>query len=155
MTASIGIAAGARPSATELLRDADIALYGAKAAGKDCFVVFRPEMHTVVQDRLLLEMDLRDALAARQYFLVYQPIFNLASGTPTGVEALLRWSHPDQGRRPARRLHPHSRRFRPDRDVGRWVLQRGLPAGGTLARGSGTSSTSPSTSRPDNSRPTT
>ena len=79
LTASIGIAAGARSSATELLRDADIALYGAKAAGKDCFVVFRPEMHTVVQDRLLLEMDLREALAAQQYFLVYQPIFNLAS----------------------------------------------------------------------------
>jgi diguanylate cyclase (GGDEF)-like protein len=97
LTASIGIAAGARSSATELLRDADIALYGAKAAGKDCFVVFRPEMHTVVQDRLLLEMDLREALAAQQYFLVYQPIFNLASGAPTGVEALLRWRHPTKG----------------------------------------------------------
>ncbi|MGA2304862.1 MAG: EAL domain-containing protein [Acidimicrobiales bacterium] len=97
LTASIGIAAGARSSATELLRDADIALYGAKAAGKDCFVMFRPEMHTVVQDRLLLEMDLREALAAQQYFLVYQPIFNLASGAPTGVEALLRWRHPTKG----------------------------------------------------------
>jgi diguanylate cyclase (GGDEF)-like protein len=97
LTASIGIAAGARSSATELLRDADIALYGAKAAGKDCYVVFRPEMHTVVQDRLLLEMDLREALAAQQYFLVYQPIFNLASGAPTGVEALLRWRHPTKG----------------------------------------------------------
>jgi diguanylate cyclase (GGDEF)-like protein len=97
LTASIGIAAGARASATELLRDADIALYGAKAAGKDRYVVFRPEMHTVVQDRLLLEMDLREALVAQQYFLVYQPIFNLASGAPTGVEALLRWRHPTKG----------------------------------------------------------
>jgi diguanylate cyclase (GGDEF)-like protein len=97
LTASIGIAAGARSSASELLRDADIALYGAKAAGKDCYMVFRAEMHTVVQDRLLLEMDLREALVAQQYFLVYQPIFNLASGTPTGVEALLRWRHPVKG----------------------------------------------------------
>jgi diguanylate cyclase (GGDEF)-like protein len=97
LTASIGIAAGARSSATELLRDADVALYGAKAAGKDCYVMFRPEMHTMVQDRLLLEMDLREALAAQQYFLVYQPIFNLASGAPTGVEALLRWRHPTKG----------------------------------------------------------
>ena len=97
LTASIGIAAGARSSATELLRDADVALYGAKAAGKDCYVMFRPEMHSVVQDRLLLEMDLREALAAQQYFLVYQPIFNLASGAPTGVEALLRWRHPTKG----------------------------------------------------------
>ena len=68
LTASIGIAAGSRPSPTELLRDADIALYQAKAAGRDCFVVFRPQMHTAVQDRLLLEMDLRDALAQEPIF---------------------------------------------------------------------------------------
>ena len=57
LTASIGIAIGIRLSATELLRDADIALYEAKAAGKDCFVVFEPQMHTVVQDRHLLEIE--------------------------------------------------------------------------------------------------
>ena len=65
LTASIGIAAGIRSSATELLR----APYEAKAAGKDRFVVFEPEMHKLVQDRLLLEMDLRDALSVGQYFL--------------------------------------------------------------------------------------
>ena len=63
LTASIGIATGHAASAAELLRDADIALYQAKAAGKNCFVVFEPEMHTAVQDRHLLEMDLREALA--------------------------------------------------------------------------------------------
>jgi diguanylate cyclase (GGDEF)-like protein len=122
LTASIGIAAGARPSATELLRDADIALYGAKAAGKDCFVVFRPEMHTVVQDRLLLEMDLRDALAAQQYFLVYQPIFNLTSGSPTGVEALLRWRHPIRGVVQPDDFIPILELSGLISDVGRWVL---------------------------------
>jgi len=122
LTASIGIAAGARPSATELLRDADIALYGAKAAGKDCFVVFRPEMHTVVQDRLLLEMDLRDALAAQQYFLVYQPIFNLTSGSPTGVEALLRWRHPIRGVVQPDDFIPVLELSGLITDVGRWVL---------------------------------
>ena len=122
LTASIGIAAGARSSATELLRDADIALYGAKAAGKDCFVVFRPEMHTVVQDRLLLEMDLREALAAQQYFLVYQPIFNLASGAPTGVEALLRWSHPTKGVIQPDDFIPILELSGLITSVGRWVL---------------------------------
>jgi diguanylate cyclase (GGDEF)-like protein len=122
LTASIGIAAGARSSATELLRDADIALYGAKAAGKDCFVVFRPEMHTVVQDRLLLEMDLREALVAHQYFLVYQPIFNLASGAPTGVEALLRWRHPTKGIMQPDDFIPILELSGLITAVGRWVL---------------------------------
>ena len=60
-------------------------------------MVFEPEMHTAVQDHLLLEMDLRDALAGDQFSLVYQPIFNLAGGQTTGVEALLRWDHPRRG----------------------------------------------------------
>jgi diguanylate cyclase (GGDEF)-like protein len=129
LTASIGIAVGIRPSATELLRDADIALYEAKSAGKDRFVVFQPEMHTVVQDRLLLEMDLRDAFTSGQFVLVYQPIFNLRSGETAGVEALLRWHHPDRGV------------VQPDDfisvledsglivDVGRWVLQEACRQG--------------------------
>jgi diguanylate cyclase (GGDEF)-like protein len=97
LTASIGIATGIRASATELLRDADIALYEAKAAGKDCFVPFETQMHTAVQDHHRLEMDLREALARHQFSLVYQPIFNLSGGQTTGVEALLRWNHPRRG----------------------------------------------------------
>jgi diguanylate cyclase (GGDEF)-like protein len=129
LTASIGIAAGARSSATELLRDADIALYGAKAAGKDGFVVFRPEMHTVVQDRLLLEMDLREALVAQQYFLVYQPIFNLASGAPTGVEALLRWNHPTKGVMQPDDFIPILEQSGLITAVGRWVLAEACQQG--------------------------
>ena len=123
LTASIGIAAGVRASATELLRDADIALYEAKTAGKDRFVVFQPEMHTVVHDRLLLEMDLRDALTSGQYFLVYQPIFNLASGETTGVEALLRWRHPDRGVVQPDDFIPVLEESGMIVGVGRWVLQ--------------------------------
>jgi EAL domain-containing protein (putative c-di-GMP-specific phosphodiesterase class I) len=123
VTASIGIAIGTRPSATELLRDADIALYGAKASGKDRFVVFLPEMHTAVQDRLNLEMDLRDALPEGQYFLVYQPIFNLASGATTGVEALLRWRHPSRGVVQPDDFIPILEDSGLIIDVGRWVLQ--------------------------------
>jgi diguanylate cyclase (GGDEF)-like protein len=97
VTASIGIAWGQRSSAEDLLRDADIALHAAKAAGKNRFVVFEPEMHTAVRGRLDLELDLRMALDDDQFFLVYQPIFDLEGVTFTGLEALLRWQHPRRG----------------------------------------------------------
>ena len=95
--ASVGVAAGARASAEELIRDADVALYQAKEAGKGRYVTFRPEMQTAIQDRLSLEMDLRTALDDDQLFLVYQPIFDLSETTTKGVEALLRWRHPSRG----------------------------------------------------------
>ncbi len=122
LTASIGIAAGTRATASELLRDADIALYKAKAAGKDRFVMFRPEMHTAVQDHHLLEMDLREALRGRQYHLVYQPIFNLRGGETTGVEALLRWQHPGRGTMQPDEFLPILEDTGMIIDVGRWVL---------------------------------
>jgi diguanylate cyclase (GGDEF)-like protein len=129
LTASIGIAAGLRASASELLRDADIALYEAKTTGKDRFVIFHPEMHTVVQDRLLLEMDLRDALSSGQYFLAYQPIFNLASGETTGVEALLRWNHPGRGVVQPDEFIPVLEDSGMIIEVGRWVLQEACHQG--------------------------
>jgi diguanylate cyclase (GGDEF)-like protein len=95
--ASIGVAVGRRDSADELFRDADVALYAAKAAGKDRFVVFRPEMQTAIHDRLDLERDLRQAVARDEFFLAYQPIFDLGSLSPKGVEALIRWRHPTKG----------------------------------------------------------
>ena len=140
LTASIGIATGTRPSATELLRDADIALYEAKTAGKDRFVVFEPEMHTVVQDRLLLEMDLHEALASGQYFLAYQPIFNLRSGETTRVEALLRWRHPDRGVVQPDKFIPVLEDSGMIVDVGRWVLQEACRQGARWQAG-GTEST--------------
>jgi diguanylate cyclase (GGDEF)-like protein len=129
LTASIGIAAGTRPSATELLRDADIALYQAKAAGKDRFVVFQPEMHTAVQDRHLLEMDLRAALVGDQYLLNYQPIFNLRSGETIGVEALLRWRHPERGVVQPDAFIPVLEDSGMITDVGRWVLEEACRQG--------------------------
>ena len=74
-----------------------MALYEAKARGKHCYVVFRPEMQTALRDRLELELDLRDALAKGELRLVYQPTFDLYAMTVTGVEALLRWHHPVRG----------------------------------------------------------
>lgn len=95
--ASIGAAVGMRADADELIRDADVALYAAKAAGKDRVVVFAPEMQTAVQDRLALEMDLRDAIENGELFVLYQPIFDLRSVTAKGAEALVRWRHPNRG----------------------------------------------------------
>ncbi|HEY5097154.1 MAG TPA: EAL domain-containing protein, partial [Acidimicrobiales bacterium] len=129
LTASIGIAVGTRSTAAELLRDADIALYEAKAFGKNCFVVFQPEMHTAVQDHHLLQMDLRDALSSNQFFLVYQPILNLRSGGVIGVEALLRWRHPVRGVVQPDDFIPMLEDSGMIVDVGRWVLEEACQQG--------------------------
>ncbi len=97
VTASIGVAAGQRASAEELLRDADIAMYRAKWDGKNRYAVFETEMQDTVQERMELEMDLREALETEQFFLAYQPTLDLSDMTPTGVEALIRWRHPVRG----------------------------------------------------------
>ena len=95
--ASIGVAVGVRQSADELLRDADLALYEAKTQGKNRSVVFRSEMQLAAQERRVLETDLRRALESGELSLLYQPILDLTDGSVNGVEALLRWSHPERG----------------------------------------------------------
>jgi diguanylate cyclase (GGDEF)-like protein len=97
VSASIGIAAGERESSDELFRDADVALYSAKESGKNCFVLFESEMYNAMHSRHELEMDLQAAVGTDQFFLDYQPIFNLSDMTVIGVEALLRWNHPTKG----------------------------------------------------------
>jgi len=98
-TASIGIVLGslAYQSAMELLRDADIAMYRAKANGKNGYAIFDPILHAQVTDRLQLEQDLRRAIANQQLELYYQPIVNLSDGSIYGLEALARWPHPVRG----------------------------------------------------------
>jgi diguanylate cyclase (GGDEF)-like protein len=95
--ASVGIATGDRSCADDLLRDADIAMYRAKWDGKNRYVVFETEMQDDVQNKMLLEMDLNEALANEEFFLVYQPTFDLKDMSPTGVESLLRWRSPTRG----------------------------------------------------------
>jgi diguanylate cyclase (GGDEF)-like protein len=93
--ASIGIAVTG--DAGEVLRNADVAMYAAKEAGKGRLAVFEPGMHTRALDLIEQEHDLREAIAQDQFVLYYQPVVELASGRMVGVEALVRWRHPTRG----------------------------------------------------------
>jgi diguanylate cyclase (GGDEF)-like protein/PAS domain S-box-containing protein len=97
-TASIGVACS-RPGddAEQLLRNADIAMYSAKAAGKARLVVFETHMLEQLHDRLRLEHDIDLALARNEFFVEFQPVVDLTSRELLGVEALLRWKHPERG----------------------------------------------------------
>lgn len=97
VTASIGAVTGKRASVEDLLRDADIAMHCAKRDGKNRHVMFEAGMHDVIQSRMELEMDLHAALENDEFFLLYQPTFNLTGMVPNGFEALLRWTRPGQG----------------------------------------------------------
>jgi diguanylate cyclase (GGDEF)-like protein len=120
---SIGIATGVRPTAEELLRDADIAMYRAKWGGKSRYLVFESGMEDEVQSRLELEMDLQGALDDDQFFLVYQPTFDLQSMTPTGVEALIRWRRPGRGIVQPEEFIPLLEETKMIVEVGAWVLR--------------------------------
>ena len=97
-TASLGIAISTPGiNAEALMRDADAAMYEAKAGGKARHVLFDLAMSARLIERQELERDLRDALNLEQMRLVYQPIFSIDSGIVEGLEALLRWDHPSKG----------------------------------------------------------
>jgi diguanylate cyclase (GGDEF)-like protein len=131
VTASVGIAMGARESAEELLRDADIAMYRAKWDGKNRYVVFESTMQDAVQSRMELEMDLREALQNDQFFLVYQPTFDLQDMSPTGVEALLRWNSPRRGVVQPDDFVPLLEETGMIAEIGGWVLREACRQGAT------------------------
>lgn len=122
LTASVGVATGDRGSAQELLRDADIALHHSKVAGRDRSIVFEPAMRRANDERLQLRADLDAAFANREFFLLYQPIFDLGTLEVCGVEALLRWQHPVKGIIAADEFIPALEESGRIVEVGRWVL---------------------------------
>jgi diguanylate cyclase (GGDEF)-like protein len=129
VTASVGVAMGDRSTAEELLRDADIAMYRAKWEGKNGYVVFESGMQDAVQSKMELEMDLRDAFERDEFFVVYQPTFSLREMVPTGMEALIRWSHPKRGIVQPDDFVPLLEETGLIVEVGRWVLREACRQG--------------------------
>jgi diguanylate cyclase (GGDEF)-like protein len=129
ITASIGIAAGKGISAEDLLRDADIAMYRAKWDGKNRYVVFETGMQDTMQNRMELEMDLREALENEQFFLAYQPTIDLRDMSPTGVEALIRWKHPVRGVVQPDDFIPLLEETGLITEIGKWVLREACVQG--------------------------
>ncbi len=119
--ASVGIAAGPEDAET-LLRDADLAMYRAKAEGKGRYRAYAPHMHADIVERLEMEVDLKRAIEANELELHYQPIFRLATREIAGLEALVRWNHPTHGLVPPDRFIPLAEASGRIHDLGRWVL---------------------------------
>jgi diguanylate cyclase (GGDEF)-like protein len=121
VNASIGIALGTSDAET-LLRDADLAMYRAKADGKARYQAYEPRMHTEIVERLELEVDLKRAITQGELALAYQPVFSLRTGAIAGLEALVRWRHPVRGMVPPGRFIPLAESSGRINDLGRWVL---------------------------------
>jgi diguanylate cyclase (GGDEF)-like protein len=124
--ASVGIAMTQPPgiSADTLLKNADMALYRAKADGRGTYCFFREEMALTVEARRILELDLRKALANEEFELFYQPLVNLKSGRVSTCEALLRWNHPVRGTVSPIDIIPVAEDMGLIIDLGRWILRK-------------------------------
>ena len=123
--ASIGIAmTSLHLSSDHLLRNADMALYRAKADGRGTFCFFREELAQVIEARRSLELDLRQAMANEEFELYFQPLVNLKSGRVSTCETLLRWHHPTRGPVSPAEIIPVVEDMGMIVDLGRWILRR-------------------------------
>jgi diguanylate cyclase (GGDEF)-like protein len=130
VAASVGVASSAvgvtGVTAEDLLRDADTAMYQAKADGRGRWVMFDPSMHDRVRERIDIESALRSALNNRQLHLAYQPIVTLGDSRLAGAEALIRWDHPHRGSVPPTLFIPVAEETGLIAEIGRWVLREAL-----------------------------
>ncbi len=124
-SASIGIevASGDDRNVERVLRDADMALYAAKAAGRDAACFFEPEMERAAMSRRQLEGDLRQALAEDAFEIYYQPIIDLKTRRIRTCEALLRWPHPERGMVPPSEFIPLAEEIGIIGEIDQWVLR--------------------------------
>jgi diguanylate cyclase (GGDEF)-like protein len=134
---SIGIAVGRADGvdASQLIRDADLALYRSKSEGRGTFRFFEPGMDVQIQARRALERDLRNALSSGQLELHYQPFLNLARNDITGVEALIRWRHPERGMIPPGDFIPLAEEIGLILPLGEWAIRQACAAAATWPAG--------------------
>jgi predicted signal transduction protein with EAL and GGDEF domain len=125
MTASIGIAISVSgyERAEDLLRDADSAMYRAKASGRNDYIIFDSDMHDRALAQRQLEEDLRAALAASQFEVLYHPVVELKRGGVAGIEALVRWQHPGRGVLLPQDFMPLAEQTGLIVEIGWWVLR--------------------------------
>ncbi len=128
--------------ADQLIKNADLALYRAKAEGGNRFQFFLEQMNAEVLQKKSLERELRRAIERGELSLAFQPQFPIAGGRPVGAEALLRWTHPERGSIPPKAFIPVAEATGLIRPLGRWVLEeacrairRGIDAGQEIGIG--------------------
>jgi diguanylate cyclase (GGDEF)-like protein/PAS domain S-box-containing protein len=124
--ASVGIAVSPFDgrSSEELIRNADLALYAAKAGGRGRFRFYSSDLLQAAEDRRILEEDLRDALSQGQIWLAYQPVVNALSNMVTGFEALIRWDHPERGPISPALFIPIAEEANLIGELGEWALHK-------------------------------
>ena len=120
----IALASDSLTGADALLKCADLALYRAKADGRGAWAFFEADMDARMQARRLMELDLRGALAAKQFEVFYQPLVSTAHGEITGFEALVRWRHPKRGMVSPAEFIPLAEEIGIVSDIGAWVLRQ-------------------------------